>query len=132
MYWKTDARANGRNENGLVEHMKKELGFTDSQTTLYKKLLQEHRAEMKTNGDSLKKAKIAFYSLAIHESTDSVIKSTNEELTQKQGKMYMLTFQHFRRVRLLCTEEQRPKFDSMLVNLITRNSRFNRGRTNTK
>lgn len=130
MFWKQGTRNTNRNENGMVDHMKKELGLTEDQAASYKKLLQDHRSSIKQQGDSLKKAKSAFYNLALQEVTDSTIKVQSEALAARQVNLYLTMLQHFKRVRSLCSDEQRPKFDSMLVNMINRSSRFNRAKTN--
>ena len=47
-------------------------------------------------------------------SSDSVINKASDVIAQKQKALDLQTFNHFKKVRALCTPEQQAKYDSMI------------------
>lgn len=118
---------------GVVEHIKKKLELSDSQTAEYKKLLDEFRDSMKTNGEELRKSKLGFYTLISKpQLEDSLFQQAGKQLAAAQSKMDLLMFRHFQKVRALCNEKQQLRYDSMVVNMMNRGSRFNRPKSENK
>jgi uncharacterized protein YdiU (UPF0061 family) len=131
--FKNESRSNTKSGDGVVEHIKKKLELTDTQTEAYKKLLDEFRDSMKTNGEELRRSKLGFYTLISKpQLEDSLFQQAGKQLSAAQSKMDLLMFRHFQQVRAICNEKQQLKYDSMVVNMMSRGSRFNRPKTENK
>lgn len=128
--FKSSTRPSTRNGNGVVEHIKKKLELSDNQTEAYRKLLQEFRDSMKLQGDAVRKAKLGFYTLISNPNlTDSLVQKEGQQLSVEQSKMDLLMFHHFQKVRGICNEQQQLRYDSMVVNMMNRGSKFSKARS---
>ncbi|MCK7556416.1 hypothetical protein MKQ70_15890 [Chitinophaga sedimenti] len=68
----------------------------------------------------MRAAKDSFYQQLYRDAVpDSVVSSYGDSIALKQKSIDMQVFRHFQQVRGLCTDEQRPRFDS-LVNQVIR------------
>lgn len=107
----------------MAAMMQRELNFTDAQVAEYLTLRSRRDSIMRPLNDSLRAAKMAMISLLRGpEVSDSLILLAAEKVSQQQMPVEIAFYRHFRRVQALCTETQRPAFDSMLVKMIRRNT----------
>ena len=115
----------GREE--FVNFFKKEVGFTDEQAAKFQQLSTEHFEKLRPIMSDVRKAKDSMFSLMRQDEfpSDSVLQKAAESIAQKQKLQELQSFTHFRKVRELCTEEQKPKFDSLIRKMINRS--FGRG-----
>lgn len=122
VFKKTTGFQPGRQGNfSVVEHMKKEVGFDDQQSVQFKQMLEQNRDSMKLFSEKVRTAKTALYKLLQQPNTpDSVIAAAGKHLGEQQKAMEMQMFRHFQRVRLLCTPDQLPKFDTMVTKMSNR------------
>jgi hypothetical protein len=92
--------------------LKKELRLTDSQMESYRKLIKEHRAiadPIEKDIADLRKQ------LLNYDVTDSDKQTIANVVGKKQAEFEMSLFEHFKKVRTLCNEEQQRKFDDVLL-----------------
>jgi hypothetical protein len=69
--------------------------------------------------DDMRTAKDSLFRLLSYPATsDSVLDSMAEAIAQKQKTLDLLTFKYFKSLRTLCTPEQLPKYDSMILPLL--------------
>ncbi|MBC7875292.1 MAG: Spy/CpxP family protein refolding chaperone [Ferruginibacter sp.] len=109
-------RAGGK--GNPAEMMYTELNMTEEQKTAHKLLKEEHFKNSKPLFDSLRAAKIAFFTL-LKDSTvnDSVLDQYTQRICEKQSTVDKLTFAHFKRMRNIFTPEQQPKFDEFVLKM---------------
>lgn len=94
--------------------LKNEIGFDTVQLKQYDTLSDRHKENMKKMMDSLRSPKdLQFKELAAGGFSDSVMNSLAEQSATVQKAMELRMFNHLRKIRLLCTPEQQPKFDSL-------------------
>ncbi len=111
------------------EMMVKELGMTDQQQKDYKGLKEAHFKNVRPLFDSIRAAKTAFYSMIKEGSvSDSVVNAHTSQITARQAVLEKATFEHFRQVRNIFTDEQKPKYDSFLLKMMQRGKRDSSGR----
>lgn len=105
-----------------TEMMAKELNMTEDQKELHKQLREEHQKNIKPLFDSVKAAKIAYYSL-VKDSTvsDSMVTAYGQRISERQSAIDKLTFDHFKKMRKLFTADQIPKYDEFLQKMMQRN-----------
>jgi protein CpxP len=113
----------------IADFLKKEIGFSTAQLQQYDTLSSKHRENIKGMFDSLKSSKDKqFRQLTTGNFSDSVMNSVAELSAASQKQMELQMFNHLKRVRMICTPEQLPKFDSLFVKVL--NKRGGDGRKN--
>ncbi len=100
---------------GIGEMLKNEVGFTDDQVAKYKVLKEEQRQTIKPMYDDMRKTKESMFQLLSHPAADSLVNQVTDAIAQKQKALDLQTFSYFRKVRSLCTAEQQPKYDSLIL-----------------
>ncbi|MBK8522150.1 MAG: hypothetical protein IPL54_15195 [Chitinophagaceae bacterium] len=101
--------------------LKNEIGFDTVQLMQYDTLSNRHKENMKKMMDSLRIPKEQqFKELATVNFSDSAMNSLAEQSATVQKIMELRMFNHLRKIRLLCTPEQLPKFDSLFGKVFSR------------
>ena len=105
----------------IANFLKTEIGFDTVQLQQYDTLSTRHRENMKKMFDSLRITKDnQVKELASANFSDSAMNSIAERSAAFQKAMELRTFNHLKKVRLLCTPEQQPKFDSLFDKVLNR------------
>lgn len=106
-------------DNSPKEFLVKKLNFTDSQKNAYFKLAMEHNESAKIIREQIKLDKENLFQLL---KSDNISDSMRNELVFKVSKsiqsLDILTFEHFKKVRTICTDEQKPKFDELIQKMV--------------
>lgn len=92
--------------------LKKELQLTDEQMNAYRELIREHRMiadPLESDMAELRKQ------LFNYDQPDSTKEKIANAIAEKQAKLEMSFHDHFKKVRMLCTDEQKKKFDEVLL-----------------
>lgn len=122
LIWKNPASSGPQRGNfSVVDHMKKEIGFNDEQSTQFRQMLEQNRDSMKKYSEQVKLAKSALYKLLQDPKTsDSAVTAAGNRLAQQQEAMELVMFRHFQRVRKICNDSQVIKFDTMVTRMSNR------------
>jgi periplasmic protein CpxP/Spy len=111
----------GKVHSGITDLLKKEVGFSDTQLAQYKTMRKEHWDKMKPLFDEMNNTKTRFYNLLDDPSVnDSLLNNMADSIGIRQKNIDLQIFHHFKEVGNLCTPEQQPKFDSLVVRVIKR------------
>ncbi len=122
-----------RGRFSVVEHVSKEVGFTETQSAEFRKLLEANRDSMNRLSENVKNAKKGLYALLRTDAPDSAINSAAAELSRQQEAVELQMFRHFRNVRRLCADEQqKTKYDTLINRMINQPPWFRRTPPNTK
>lgn len=113
-------------------YFKKELNFSEEQSVKFQDMMTQHFEKLKPIMGEVRKAKDSMFNLMRQPvvPADSVLQNAAENIAQKQKLQELQSFNHFRQVRDLCNEEQKPKFDSLISKMINRS--FGRGQDRGK
>jgi hypothetical protein len=107
----------------ITRFLKDEIGFSTTQLLQYDTLSDNHRKKMKDMMDSLKSSRdIQFKQLAAGNFSDSVMNMVADQSAASQKAMELHMFSHLKNVRLLCKQDQLPKFDSLFGKLLNKRS----------
>lgn len=99
----------------VFEFISKELSFTETQQSQFKKLRETHQAQQKPIMDSIRMAKDAFFDLLkLPNVSDTVLQKCNAKIGDYTQQLDLLNFKHFQQLRLICTPEQQAKFDKII------------------
>ena len=122
---KKSATSHGERDRGnIAEMLQKEVGFNDEQTARYKQLKEKQRELIRPMYDNMRKAKDSLFRLLSYPDTnDSLLNKVSDAIAQKQKALDLQTFNHFKIVRTLCTPEQHPKYDSMILRMFSKMGR---------
>jgi len=112
---------------GVADMLQKEVGFSDDQVAQYKGFKEKQKQTIKPMFDDMRRAKDSLFRLLSYpETSDSVVNKVADVIAQRQKALDLQTFNHFKRVRTLCTPEQQPKYDSMVIRMFSRMGRSQR------
>jgi hypothetical protein len=104
-----------------VEKVKKEVGLNDEQTKQYDSIRTKQFETLKPLFRDLTKSKEDFFSLIYQQGvSDSVLNSYASKIGEKQMALDISTFHYFQSIKALCTEEQKPKMDSFIKQIVKR------------
>jgi Na+-transporting NADH:ubiquinone oxidoreductase subunit NqrC len=107
-----------KDKNGMSEMLKKDVGFNDQQLAQYKQLKDSQSNTIRPMFDDMRKVKDSLFRLlGTPNVSDSLLNKAADAIAQKQKALELQTFNHFRKLRGLCTAEQQPKYDSMVVRM---------------
>lgn len=116
-----DKRSRSHDQNTISALLQKEVGFSQGQLDQYQVLRTQQRQNVRPLFDEIRKSKENFYGLLYANIlSDSIINADADSIAQKQKKLDLQMFNHFKNVRSLCTADQLQKFDSTLKKVITR------------
>jgi hypothetical protein len=126
-------RTEGQNRGEVfLNYVIKEVNFSDEQAAKFKQMMTDHIERMRPIMMEVRKAKDSMFSYMRQPTapSDSVLQTLADNIAQKQKFQELQSFNHFRQVRELCTEEQKPKFDTVIRKMINRS--FGRGQDRGK
>ena len=104
-----------------IEKVKNEVGLNDEQAVAYDSLRSQQFRNMKPLFKQLTKSKEDFFSLIYQQGVnDSVLNSYASKIGEKQMELDISTFHYFQSIKELCKEEQKPKMDSFLNQIVKR------------
>lgn len=120
---------NTSREKRMGQFMVNELKLDKDQEALYWKMRDTLLSQQRGVMDSMRTAKRNFFNLLKEPSslaTDSLLTVRGQEINVLQRKLDLITFQHFQRVRSLCTPEQLQKFDTVIAEIVNRMTTWKR------
>jgi len=123
-FWmKEPAKKNASTDRqGLVaSFLEKEIGFSADQMKDFKQMHEAHRAKMRPLFDSLRTSKEQFYQL-LNDSTanDAKLEKYTSIIGERQQVVDREIFNHFKRIRALCTPDQLAKYDSLVQGFLNK------------
>ena len=105
----------------VFEFVSNELKLASAQREAYKKMRDEHQAGQKPLQDSIRKAKVEFFSLLQQPHVpDSWIEAGSKRASEAEQQLDLLTFKHFQKLRAICNEDQQKKFDEIIQDVLRR------------
>ncbi len=111
-------RGPGPGGEGPGRYLMEEVGFTTDQREAYHKLMEEHRSITDSTNDSIRVYKKQLFSY-LPSGNLSGAELTASSIARLQKKLELNTFNHFVKVRALCTTaEQTRKFDNTIEDVL--------------
>jgi Spy/CpxP family protein refolding chaperone len=108
--------ATSKERSGIGEMLQKEVGFNDDQLAQYKVLKDQQRETLRPMFDDMRKSKDSLFRLLSYTGqADSLVDQVTDAIARKQKTLDLQTFNYFKKVRGLCTPEQQPRYDSLIV-----------------
>jgi len=102
-------------QGGAIAFLIKELQLDSSQQQQLKELRDEHRSATQDTRKKNREAKETFFSLLSKENiTDAEIDQAASVSVQYDAELAKITFDHFKKIKTICTERQKEKFDEII------------------
>ena len=104
-----------REEGESGKYLTEELGFNSSQETLFEELRDNHHRTIEPMMKQISIEKERFFSKLKNEQIDSIkIDSLSKIISNIHQKVDIITFWHFNKVRRICNEKQKIRFDEII------------------
>jgi protein CpxP len=104
---------------GIETPLQNEVGFNENQMAQYKQFREEQMKALKPMFEDMRKMKDSLFRMLSNENAnDSVVNSIADGIAQKQKEMDLRMYNHFKRIRGLCTPDQLPKYDSVISRMM--------------
>jgi Spy/CpxP family protein refolding chaperone len=117
----------GKRPPGIEYPLQNEVGFNEQQLGQYRQMRDEQMKAIRPMFDDMRKSKDSLFRMLSNESTtDSTANSIAEAIAQKQKAIDLRMYNHFKRIRALCTPEQLPKYDSLIQHMMSKMGRPHR------
>lgn len=105
----------------IAGFLKKEIGFDATQLQRYDTLSDRHKDNMKKMMDSLRTPKEKqFEELVASNFNDSAMNTIADRSAITQRVMELHMFNHIKKVRMICTPAQLPKFDALFGKMLNK------------
>lgn len=106
-------------EGGPKDFLIRELNFNEKQKQDYQILIDEHKSDMKVLMDKIRTAKEKLWdNLSGTDTGSNSADSISSEIGNYQKEIELVTFRHFQKVRELCDDNQKKKFDEVIKEVI--------------
>lgn len=129
-YWKIkephppvmEQRMDGPPNEGR-EFLKEQLKLTDSQMEAVDKVRDEHLLQIKKIREGMKGLKDKLFSNLSNPDIDTnKLKEITNQIGTYESKIDLITYDNFREVRKICNDEQKKKFDEIILDLLRMNA----------
>ena len=103
----------------MIEKLKNDVGFSDTQVARYVQLADKHKANMKPLFDDIHEAKEEYYKLLqLPAPSDSLQQGYLVQVGKKQQIIDSTIFAHFFALKQVCTPEQLPRYDTVIQRVL--------------
>jgi protein CpxP len=115
VFWLKKEENSAPLNGGPAKFITKELGFTRAQEEKFRTLAQEHQEAIRPVRDELKDAKDNFFSLLSQPDLSEGAKlAAAKAVSTYTEQLDLITLNHFAKVRAMCNDEQKKKFDGII------------------
>jgi protein CpxP len=104
---------------GVADFLVKELELDSAQKNQLEQLVEQHRRDMRGMRKGDRDAKDSFFALLKEpDIDDDKLANAAAGISMREGMRDMHTFRHFQKVRALCNEVQKRKFDAIIQEVL--------------
>lgn len=114
-WWKKQKHAIPTPIGDVASFIINELKLDSTQQQTFKILREEHHEKTMQLRDELRQLKDAIFNLLNNENiADSIVKKAVADAAVIEQQLDLITFEHFKKLRAICTPEQKKKFDEII------------------
>lgn len=111
----------------ITNILKNDVGFNEQQIAKYDTLSNMHRTKIRQmSQDTRDKKEVMFKKMVAGNFTDSTLQEVASQSAAFQKIMETQMLTHVRNIRMLCTPEQIPRFDSSFIKVFNKKGRNSR------
>jgi protein CpxP len=101
-------------QGGPFEFLSHELGLSEQQREQYSHLRDEHHHAVEELQEKGREMRHHFFELLKQENNSTMVDQLAADIAGNQKQIELITFEHFQKVRSICTPEQQKKFDEVI------------------
>ncbi|MFM7221827.1 MAG: hypothetical protein ACKO03_00165 [Bacteroidota bacterium] len=101
----------------------REIGLDSDQVKVFLSSKEEYFKQMRPVWGEIKKLKDSLYQQMEMNSSDSIVNGLLNSITERNRYADSFTYDHFSKLRVLCTPDQQARFDTIIPKLINRSRR---------
>ncbi|TRX57748.1 periplasmic heavy metal sensor [Fulvivirga sp. M361] len=116
----------------VERYLRKELNLNEEQIRFFKGARREHFKSIQTLTQDMHSARVALTRLLAEEPDTAAVEELIRAVVTKQAELERYNFQHLRKLRSVCNEVQKPKFDSVMLKVVNRMQRLRHARHKRK
>lgn len=121
LFFRMNRHSPDKKPPGFTERLKKEVGFTEEQMSIYEPKKQLFWDSIRKKYSDIKSTKEGFYHFLYDPAVpDSVLEKNAGVIGDQQKDLDLFVIKHFKDVRKMCKPEQLPKYDSLMPLVIER------------
>ena len=116
LWWMSNAKADSKPpQGGAISYLIKELQLDSMQQIKITALRDEHRMQAQSLRRRNREAKDAFFDLMQQEGiSEAIINEAATNAVRYDAELAKVTFDHFKKIRAICTPTQQKKFDEII------------------
>ncbi|MCB0724504.1 MAG: Spy/CpxP family protein refolding chaperone [Ignavibacteriae bacterium] len=104
------------NKKGPGDFLAKELGLSEEQVKQFDTLREQHRTTVDGLLKEMQDAREELFAQVKSDNPDmSKVEQLESTIGQKTTELEKATFEHFKQLRAICTDEQKTKFDEIII-----------------
>ncbi len=108
---------------GVTAFLVKELGFDSAQKQQLEELVAGHRRQVMDIRRNTRVVKDSFFALLKEASVDdSMLSKAAARAAGADQQLDIATFRHFQKVRMMCNDQQKRKFDNIIQDVLRMNA----------
>lgn len=107
----------GGEEEGPRRIVIEKLGFDDSQSKEYDKLIDWHKNEIHKSEEQIKELKNKLYQTLMSDGQETIKDSLITEINTVQSHIEAVHYKHFQDIKRLCKPEQQKAFDMFCLDI---------------
>jgi protein CpxP len=108
-------------KDSFASVLQREVGFTDEQAARFNELKKTHWDSAKRNMDEIIGIKNAIFDLTRQKNApDSIVEKLADSIGRLQKQVEISAFRHVVETRKICTPEQEPAYDSLMIKIINK------------
>jgi protein CpxP len=109
---------------GIEGPLQDSVGFNENQLVQYRQMRDEQRKAIKPMFEDMRKMRDSLFRLISNEKVDdAVVNSLTGAIAQTQKDLDLRMFNYFKKLRGVCTPDQLPKYDSVILRMMNRMGR---------
>ncbi|HMS66125.1 MAG TPA: Spy/CpxP family protein refolding chaperone [Ignavibacteria bacterium] len=105
--------------DGPKDFIIRELNLNEKQIEEFGNLVKEHQTEMRELKDKIRNEKEELWDSMSGKATDkNSVERITSEIGNNQKQIELITLRHFQKVRDLCNDDQKKKFDEIIKDVL--------------
>lgn len=97
----------------------KELSFNENQQEQYMQMVKQHRAQARQIQEQVRTIKDSFFDLLGSKNIDHTLRNNlASKISSLNRELDLVTFDHFKDLRKICTPDQQRKFDKIIKDVL--------------
>lgn len=110
----------GQSQFRVQRFIERELNLTEDQKNRFRELRRDHIRDTRTYFKDIRMARGELFEALSDDASDASVDSLTTVIGRKQQELEQAFYDHFSKLRSICDEEQKAKFDRIILRMMQR------------